>query len=321
MLPSAPADATTSAVSDAAIMAVLFDKPGFLLARIDQIATALHAAHTPETTLAQSEFLLLLERLAPVPQITLARAGGVDKSTTGLVLDNLEARDLIARAPCAEDRRRLLVSLTAVGRAALGEVRTAFDSVQHDLLEPLGEDAGARLVAMLHRIGSNTLSAATPWGPAGVLDHAPSFLFRRVLQHLQATFAAADPTSRITFRQFALLYILSRRESISQIGFARLYGLDPSTCGVILRALAKRGLLSAEASPSDGRERIFRLTDAGRTALGTLQVLADRSARAALRGESPADTRWLVSQLRQIVAAYSGRLRFPGFLPDDLSRA
>ena len=142
-------------------MRVLFGKPGFLLARIDQIATALHVAHTPETTLAQSEFLLLLEHIGPVPQIALARAAGVDKSTTGLVLDNLEARDLIARAPCAEDRRRAQVSLTTQGQAALGEVRAAFDAVQRDLLLPLGPDAGPRLTAMLHRIGSNPLSAAS----------------------------------------------------------------------------------------------------------------------------------------------------------------
>jgi DNA-binding MarR family transcriptional regulator len=319
MPPDVALDPTTSAVPDGEIMRVLFGKPGFLLARIDQIATALHAAHTPETTLAQSEFLLLLERIGPVPQIALARAAGVDKSTTGLVLDNLEARNLISRVPCAEDRRRAQVSLTALGRAALGEVRAAFDAVQRNLLNPLDDGAGPRLTAMLHRIGSNPLSAATRWMPADVLDAAPSFLFRRVLQHLQATFTATDPALRITFRQFALLYILGRRDSLSQIAFARLYGLDPSTCGVILRALAKRGFLSAHTSPHDGRERIFRLTDAGQAALGTLQAVADRSARAALRGESAADTRWLVSQLRQIVAAYSVRLRFPGLLPTDLA--
>ena len=310
----------TSAESDAAIMAPLFRKPGFLLARIDQIATVLYAAPSPALTLAQSEFLRLLAALGTMPQIALARAAGVDKSTTGLVLDNLEARDLVVRSPCLEDRRRAQVSLTARGEAAIREAGAAFDALQRDLLAALDPDADARFLAMLHRIGSNPLSPAPQWQPTGVLDATPSFLCRRALQHLQAVFAAADPESRTTLRQLSLLYVLGRRDSISQIGFARLYGLDPSTCAVIIRALAKRGLLSSYRSPEDGRERLYRLTGAGRAALDSLQEAADRSQRAALRGESAADVRWLVTQLRRIVAAYSPRLRFPGALPGDLTR-
>lgn len=313
--------ATTSAFSDAEIMGVLFRKPGFLLARIDQIATTLHAAQTTQLTLAQSEFLIVLDRLGPMSQIGLARAAGVDKSTTGLVLDNLEARDLVARTPCPDDRRRAEVSLTRHGQDAMAEVRGSFERVQAGLILPLEAGAAPRFAAILHRIGSNPLSPATRWDPAGMLDDAPTFLCRRVLQHLQATFAAADPASPMTLRQFSLLYILSRRDSLSQIGFARLYGLDPSTCAVIVRALAKRDLLSTHASPRDKRERIFRLTDQGRTALQTLQATADRSERAAFRGESAGEIRWLVAQLRRIVAAYSDRLRFPGTLPPDLSPA
>ncbi len=299
-------------------MAVLFRKPGFLLARVDQIATALLAARTARVTPAQAEMLLLVERLGPLPQIALARAGGVDKSTTGLVLDNLEARDLVVRSPCPEDRRRAQVSLGAAAPAMLGEVRDAFDAVQRDLLLPLDVAAGPRFTALLHRIGANPLSPASPWKPAGVVEDAPSFLCRRVLQHLQAAFAAADPGLQTTLRQFSLLYILSRREWLSQMGFARLFGLDPSTCAVIVRSLVKRGLLSGQPSPRDGRERLYRLTAEGVAALARAQDAADRSARAAFRGESTADVRWLIGCLRRIVGAHSARLRFPGVLPDDL---
>ena len=50
------------------------------------------------------------------------------------------------------------------------------------------------------------------------------------------------------------------------------------------------------------------------------QLRANQPAWAALRGELAADVRWLVTQLRRIVAAYSPRLRFPGVLPGDLMR-
>ncbi|TKD50651.1 MarR family winged helix-turn-helix transcriptional regulator [Sphingomonas baiyangensis] len=316
--------ATTSADPDAAIMAVLFRKPGFLLARVDQITTALHAARSPATTLAQAEFLLVLDRLGAMPQIALARAAGVDKSTTGLVLDNLQARSWIERGACESDRRRAQVSLTEAGNAAIEDVATSFAALQDELVAPLAPEDRTRLIAMLHRLGSNALSPAPPWRPAcapeaGVLDTAPSFLARRALQHLQASFAEASRGSRTTLRQFSLLFILSRRESITQMAFARLYGLDPSTCGVIVRALTKRGLLAASVSPDDGRERIHRLTEAGRIALGALQAQAERSERAAMRGETNGDIRWLVEQLRRIVGVHSHRLRFPGFLPASLA--
>jgi DNA-binding MarR family transcriptional regulator len=312
--------AATSADHDGAIMAPLFRKPGFLLARIDQIGTALHGARLPAVTLAQAEALLVLDAIGTMPQVAVARAIGLDKSTTGLVLDNLEARDLVGRSSCAEDRRRAQVSLTERGRMDISAVRAAFGILQEELLTSLDDASGERLIEMLRRIGSNPLSPAPPWQPAATLESAPSFLFRRVLQHLQGAFAAAVAPSRTTLRQFSLLYILSLRPSISQIGFARLYGLDPSTCAVILRGLAKRGLLSANPSPQDGRERIYQLTGAGHAAFLELQAMADRSERAALRGETAADIRWLIGQLRRIVAAYSDRLRFPGLLPADLGR-
>ncbi|WP_162184702.1 MarR family winged helix-turn-helix transcriptional regulator [Sphingomonas hengshuiensis] len=301
-------------------MAVLFRKPGFLLARIDQIATALYARRQPMTTLAQSELLLLLGQHGAMPQITLARAAGMDKSTVGLVLDNLEARGWIARATCAEDRRRAQVSLTAEGTAALAGMAADFAELQRDLLAPLTAEDRDRLLDILAGLKANPRSPAPPLAqPAGAQD-APSFLFRRALQHLQAAFAALSPDTRASLRQFALLYVLSRRDAITQTGFARLYGLDPSTCAVILRALAKQGWVSAHRSAADGRERLYRLTDAGRDALAEQQVRADRSQRAAFPDLGGGDLRLLIGLLRRIVAAHSHHLRFPGTIPTDLVR-
>lgn len=198
--------ATTSAESDSAIMAILFRKPGFLLARIDQIATALYARRQPMTTLAQSELLLLLGRHGAMPQIALARAAGMDKSTVGLVLDNLEARQWIARTTCAQDRRRAQISLTVHGTAALAGIAGDFAELQRELLAPLAAEDRERLIDILAGLKANPRSAAPALADTPGTQDVPSFLFRRALQHLQAAFAALNPDSRATLRQFALLY-------------------------------------------------------------------------------------------------------------------
>lgn len=309
----------TSAVFDADVMGQLARKPGFLLARADQIATAIYASDGAAATLAQSELLLALDHLGPVPQIILARAIGIDKSTNGHVLDNLQARGWIERQACAEDRRRALIRMTDSAREVIPSVREGFAALQKELLATVPDDDVERLLDMLYRIGSNPLSPAPAWRVGqdsldNLFHRSSSFLFRRVLQHLQATFAAAAPAGRTTLRQFALLYVVATRGPITQTAIARLYGLDPSTCAVILRVLNKRQWIQSKRSDQDGRERVYSVTEIGGSALTELRAQAERSENAAMRGESVADRRWLVEQLRHIVAMHSNRLRFPGIV-------
>lgn len=316
----------TSAFSEAEVMGQLARKPGFLLARVDQIATALHATRSPIATLAQSELLIVLDRIGPIPQITLARAAGLDKSTNGHVLDNMQGRGWIERVPCPDDRRRALITLTDDGKAVLPQVRDDFEALQDELIAPIADVDQARLLAMLHRLGANPLSPAPLWrieshDQLDIFDNALSFLSRRALQHLQATFAAGAQDERTTLRQFALLFVVAARGPITQTGIARLYGLDPSTCAVILRVLSKRRWLTSERSAEDGRERVHKITEIGTEALTILQEQAERLARAAMRGESSTDRRWLVEQLRLIVSSTSHLLRFPGLLPINAPRA
>jgi len=307
----------SAGVSDSAIMARFVVKPGFLLARIDQISTSIHGALSDGETLAQAELLLLLDGLGPVPQITLARAAGIDKSTTAYVLDNLQKRGSIDRTPCSDDRRRALVTLTAEGASRIDRIRDDYARLQTDLSAPLDPIDLPRLLALLHKLGSNPMSPAPLWLPAchpaiGVLDGAVSFLCRRVLQLFQAQFVACTAAQKLTLRQFSLLVILAMRESITQVGFARLFGIDPSTCAVILKGLLARGLITAAASPQDRRERIYAITDAGRAILVEVQPHVDRSERLVFRGESAAHIRWMIRQLQAVVHAHSDRLRFPG---------
>jgi DNA-binding MarR family transcriptional regulator len=314
--PSAPA-ALPAGTGDAALMEPFLHKPGFLLARIDQISTSLFSSAPNGTTLRRAEFLMLIEALGPMPQVRLANASGMDTSTTAYVVANLESRGLVERTPCPDDRRRSRVSLTCGGRDLLHEVSPRYAELQRQLGAPLAGVDLRRLKAMLHTIGANARAPGPIWTPAcdaarGVLDKALSFLTRRALQVFQAQFIACATHLNLTLRQFSLLFLLSRRETLTQVAFARLFGLDPSTCGVIMRSLAGRGLISSARSHEDQRERVFMITEAGRQALARVHPLAHRSEMAVLRGFTPADQAFLIRQLRTIVKEYSPALRFPG---------
>src|SRR3954464_118675 len=65
-----------------AIMRHFLEKPGFLLARIDQICTSLYGDLSSGETLGQAEFLLLIDSFGVASQVALARAAGVDTSPT-----------------------------------------------------------------------------------------------------------------------------------------------------------------------------------------------------------------------------------------------
>lgn len=302
-------------------MAHFLNRPGFLLARVDQIATAIYAGFADGETLAQAELLLLLDATGAVPQIGLAQAAGIDKSTAGYILDNLQARDWIARIPCEADRRKTRVSLTGDGVSQVDRIRNRFAELQRQLTSAIDEAEIAHLRSRLRRLGSNPMSPAPLWLPAfdpavGVLDRAISFLVRRLLQVLQAQFVACTPTLNLTLRQFSLLFVLAKRSSISQVGFARMFGIDPSTCAVILRGLLARDLVIGQPSLEDRRARVYAITEQGREALAEIHPLVDRSERMVFRGEPAAGIRSLVHALRGIVREHSDRLRFPGALDE-----
>jgi len=304
----------------AQVMAIFLRKPGFLLNRIDQIANALYglAAENGET-LAQAEMLLAIEAGDGSDQVGLARACGVDTSTTGVILDNLQQAGLVMRVQDRQDRRRSLPTLTPAGRARMPAVADAFAALQEDLLE--GFDAAARteLVDLLCRIAREEGEGAAPrWDQASSpFANAPSLLCRRALQISHARFAACVAPLAITLRQFSALVILHLHPWLSQVDYARIYGLDPSTCAIVLKKLTARGLLQAERSPEDRRKTLYATTEAGAEQAAAIQPAADGSEAVALARLSTDEVTRLLTMLQAIARRHSPRLRYPGCLPWD----
>jgi DNA-binding MarR family transcriptional regulator len=301
------------------VMQIFLRKPGFLLNRIDQIANALYGALAEcDETLPQAEMVLAIAGREGSDQVGLARACGIDTSTTAIILDNLEMTGLVARVQDARDRRRSLPVLTEVGFARLPAIRASFEALQAELLCPLEPAMVTSLLEQLVLIVESGNDSAPRWDREGSpLADAPSMLFRRALQISHARFNAEVAPIPVTLRQFSALVILNLHPALSQVDFARVYGLDPSTCAVVLKKLAARGLLRTVPSEQDKRKTLYFVTEEGRRQIGVLQACADRSEAFALADLSAQSFEKLLPPLQAVARQHSPRLRYPGSLPWD----
>ena len=80
----------------------------------------------------------------------------MDRSDVVAALNELEADDLVERAPDPDDRRQKIVSITAAGRRRLKKLDEVVGSVQQELLAPLSSAERAQLIGLLGRIAARS---------------------------------------------------------------------------------------------------------------------------------------------------------------------
>jgi DNA-binding MarR family transcriptional regulator len=85
------------------------------------VATRSMGAAAEDTTIAQYRALVVLASRGPQRMVDLARSLEVTPSTAGRMCDRLLRKGLIRRTRARADRREVLVSLTAAGRAVVDE--------------------------------------------------------------------------------------------------------------------------------------------------------------------------------------------------------
>ncbi|HEX3363364.1 MAG TPA: MarR family transcriptional regulator [Solirubrobacterales bacterium] len=100
--------------------------------------------------------LAALEDLGPASQATVGRRAEMDRSDVVAALNELEADDLVERAPDPDDGRQKIVSITAAGRRHLKKLDEVVASVQDELLAPLSAAERAELVRLLSRIAGRS---------------------------------------------------------------------------------------------------------------------------------------------------------------------
>ena len=148
----------------------LDDLPGHHIRRLQQIAVALFLQEAEPFGVTPVQYAAL-QGVAATPgvdQRTLARTIGLDTSTTGGVIDRLEARALLQRSANPDDRRVRLLTLTPAGHALLEQVTPAMLRAQQRILEPLPAAERRQFMRMLRTLveTNNALSRA-PSAPEG----------------------------------------------------------------------------------------------------------------------------------------------------------
>jgi DNA-binding MarR family transcriptional regulator len=140
--PPQPFATRLEASKDASTLQLLFKAARLL----DESALARAARESGRPPLRRSHTSLLPHIDLAGTRITdLAQRLGVSKQAASQLVDDLEARGVLARAPDAEDARARRVVFTEQGRQALLEGLTLLQRIERELAQAIGETTMAQL--------------------------------------------------------------------------------------------------------------------------------------------------------------------------------
>ena len=139
------------------------------------------------------------------------------------------------------------------------------------------------------------------------LEHHAAHLIRRAHQRATAMFQEIMGADELTPTQLAVMAVVLKQGALSQNHLGRLTAMDPSTVSLVVRALAKRGLIVRRSSATDQRMAMITLTDQG--VHYTLERLDSSMevARGVLRPLSAAEQATFLDLLRRVSDGGEGR--------------
>lgn len=139
-------------------------QPGHAIRRLHQISVGIFLQEAGDlgVTPVQYAALQTVGNQPGIDQRTLARNIALDASTTGGVVDRLEARGWLERKTSTEDRRARQLSLTLSGEQALRDSVPVMLRAQEQILAPLNEEQRNTFMALLQLLvtQNNELSRA-----------------------------------------------------------------------------------------------------------------------------------------------------------------
>lgn len=132
----------------------LYQRPGFLLRRANQIALSIATRESARIGLTppQHACLIALESYPGLDQINLGKVLGIDRATIGQVLRRLEARKLVKRVGSSSDARRKVVTLTDFGKRLVGPASEAARRTADQLLSGLKMSEQKALIGLLTKL-------------------------------------------------------------------------------------------------------------------------------------------------------------------------
>ena len=132
----------------------LYQRPGFLIRRAQQIAVAIFLEETGALRITNTQYgiLFLLKQRPGLDQISVAKLLGLDRSTTGMVLGKLEKAGLIGRVVGAHDRRTRTLALTQAGEALLAQLAEPARRAQTRMLAPFSVEEREVFLKLLSKL-------------------------------------------------------------------------------------------------------------------------------------------------------------------------
>ncbi len=131
---------------------VLDDQIGYVLRRVTQRHLSLFSEAIPEVTTTQFAVIARLAQMGPLSQNLLGRETAMDAATIKGVVDRLVRQGLVETAPDPEDRRRLIVALSAAGQTLFNAHIVTALQVSAKTLSPLTAADQRQLLALLSRL-------------------------------------------------------------------------------------------------------------------------------------------------------------------------
>lgn len=114
---------------------------------------------------AESYVIHELWKEAPLSQSQLSDRLEIGNATVGKTIQRLERNGFVERARVTDDRRRIMVKLTAKGEAAYAKLDKATDALIAEIEQMLGEDASIEFLKSLDAMAKylrERLSDAAP---------------------------------------------------------------------------------------------------------------------------------------------------------------
>ncbi|VVD62789.1 MarR family transcriptional regulator [Pandoraea anapnoica] len=132
----------------------LWQRPGFLIRRLNQIHIALFFESCKDFSITPVQYGLLttLSEHPNLDQTSLCAEVGVDRTTMADVLRRLEERGLVKRTPSASDGRVKIANITARGRAIMRDMYASMREAQVQFLAPLEEKDQATFIRLMMQL-------------------------------------------------------------------------------------------------------------------------------------------------------------------------
>ncbi|WP_036167767.1 MarR family winged helix-turn-helix transcriptional regulator [Massilia sp. 9096] len=139
--------------TDGTSMLDLYEHPGHLLRRAQQISTALFYDEIgSDLTPVQYAMLNTLAAHPGIDQVSLSGLVAIDTSTGATVCARLEEKQLIERKVLPHNRRQRALTVTAAGQHLLDALGPNTQRLRQRLLAPLSEEEQLQFMTLLGKL-------------------------------------------------------------------------------------------------------------------------------------------------------------------------